>query len=117
MVKRYACLVVMILALIGHFFAASAADSGPNDAVVTAIQGSARVYNKGVAAGRTLKKGDRIKKEQEIKVAEKSRIELRFADGTVMRLSERSHLRMSELSFNKKRKTRTSARSFCGKLK
>ncbi len=101
MVKRYVGFVVMILALIGHF-AASAADSGPNDAVVTAIQGSARVYTVGSDAGRALKKGDRVKKEQEIKVAEQSRIELRFPDGTVMRLSERSRVKMSELSFNKK---------------
>lgn len=102
MIKRYIGLAVLTLFLIGNCSAAYAAESVSNDAVVTAIQGTARVYTVGTAAGRALKKGDRIKKEQEIKVAEQSRIELRFPDGTVMRLSERSRVKMSELSFNKK---------------
>jgi len=80
---------------------ANAAESGGSDAVVIVIQGTARVYNKDETKGRLLKKGARIKEDEEVKVAEKSRIELRFADGTVMRLSEKSRLRMSELDFNK----------------
>jgi len=81
--------------------AVTAAEPGASEAVVTAIQGTARIYTKDSAAGRLLKKGDVLKRENEVKVAEKSRIELRFPDGTVMRLSEKSHLKMSELSFNK----------------
>ena len=81
--------------------AATAAESGSNEAVVTATQGSARIYSKDSTTGRLLKKGDVLKRENEVKVAEKSRIEIRFPDGTVMRLSEKSHLKMSELSFNK----------------
>jgi hypothetical protein len=77
-------------------------DSGGNDAVVTVLQGTARIYRKGVTKGHLLKKGDVIKQDQEVKVAEQSRLEMRFLDGTVMRLSEKSHLKMSELSFNKK---------------
>ena len=78
-----------------------AAESGGSDAVVTVIQGTARVYSKEATKGRVLKKGDRIKEDQEVRVAEKSRIEMRFADGTMMRLSEKSSLKMSELAFNK----------------
>ena len=36
-----------------------------------------------------------------MKVADKSRMEMRFPDGTVMRLAERSRLKMNELAFNK----------------
>jgi hypothetical protein len=67
-----------------------------------AIQGTARIYGKDATGGRSIKKGDRIKEYEEVRVAEKSRIELRFPDGTVMRLSEKSRLRMNDLAFNKK---------------
>jgi len=79
----------------------SAAESGGSDAVVVVIQGTARVYNKNATKGSSLNKGDSVKKDQEIRVAAKSRIELMFPDGTVMRLSENSRLKMSELVFNK----------------
>jgi hypothetical protein len=42
-----------------------------------------------------------LKKDHEVKVAEKSRLEIRFPDGTVMRLAEKSSLKMNELAFNK----------------
>lgn len=77
------------------------AESGGSDAVVTVIQGTARVYSREATTGRVVKKGDRIKEDQEVRVAEKSRIEMRFPDGTRMRLSEKSNLKMSELAFNK----------------
>jgi hypothetical protein len=102
MVKRSVGIGVLVLALLVVSVVVSVAASGSNDAVVTAIQGSARVYTSGATPGRALKKGDRLKKEQEIRVGEKSRIELKFPDGTVMRLSEGSRLKMSELSFDKK---------------
>ena len=102
MVRRSIGIGILILALLVIITAVSYAASGSNDVVVTAIQGSARVYSAGAAAGRTLKKGDHVKKEQEIRIGEKSRIELKFPDGTVMRLSEGARLKMSELSFDKK---------------
>jgi len=102
MLKRYAFYFLALSVLCWCVSpAASAAESGANDAVVTVIQGTARVYTKGSTAGRVLKKGDVLKKENEVKVAEKSRMEIRFPDGTVMRLSEKSQLKMNELSFNK----------------
>ena len=102
MMNRYfASALLVIAALTVTRFPALAAESGANDAVVTVVQGTARIYTKGATTGHLLKKGDTLKREHEVKVAEKSRIEIRFADGTVMRLSERSHLKMNELSFNK----------------
>ena len=91
---------ILLSAILCASSSVSAAESGANDAVVVVIQGTARIYSKGVP-GRLLNKGDLIKKNQEVKVAEKSRIEMQFPDGTVMRLSEKSQLIMNELAFNK----------------
>jgi hypothetical protein len=102
MVKRY-LVITLVLFVLAMFFAAAAmaSESGTNDAVVTVLQGSARVYSKGVAKGRLLKQGDILKKDQEVKVAKRSRMEIRFPDGTIMRLAEKSHLKLNQLSFNK----------------
>ena len=94
--------LVLLLAFVCLSTYLPAAESGGSDAVVTVIQGTARVYSKESAKGRVIKKGDRIKEDQEVRVAEKSRIELRFPDGTVMRLSEKTSLTMNDLAFNKK---------------
>lgn len=101
MLKQYTGLaLLLILMLVVPSSRVRSDDTGKSDAVVTVIQGTARIYHKGATKGRVLKKGDVIKKDQEVKVAAKSRLELQFPDGTVMRLSEKSHLKMSELSFN-----------------
>jgi hypothetical protein len=91
----------MLLAFLCFSSHVPAAESGGSNAVVTVIKGTARVYSKEATQGHGIKKGDRIKEDQEVRVAEKSRIEMRFPDGTVMRLSEKSRLKMSELTFNK----------------
>jgi FecR-like protein len=103
MPKRYYAVFVLLLAVLAGWcqIVAVAGESGGNEAAVTMVQGTARVYASGSKTGLILKKGDRLKKEQEVKVAEKSRIELRFPDGTVMRLAAKSNLKMSELAFNK----------------
>jgi len=77
-------------------------ESGGNEATVTMILGTAHVYAMGSKTGRVLKKGDKLRKEQEVRTSNKSRLEIRFPDGTVMRLAERSFLKMSQLSFDKK---------------
>jgi len=107
MLKRFltVALLFFIVVLCGSS-AVSAAESGESDAVVVVIQGTARVYHNDAAKGRLLKKGDRVRKDQEVRVAEKSRIELRFPDGTVMRLSEKSRLKMGELAFNKQTRSK-----------
>lgn len=103
MLKReMTAVLVLLLASACVSYRAHAAESGGNDAVVTVLQGTARVYSKEEPRGHGIKKGDRIGEEQEVRVAEKSRVEMRFPDGTVMRLSEKSRLTMNELAFNKK---------------
>jgi len=103
MLKQFSSLILFLaVVFMGTSFNVRANDTGGNDAVVTVLQGTARIFDKGDTNGRDLKKGDTIKKDQEVSVAEKSRLEMRFPDGTVMRLAEKSRLKMSRLAFNKK---------------
>jgi hypothetical protein len=102
MQKRYAGFTVALMMVLVFGTVAAADEAVRTDAVVTMVQGTARVFSKGALAGRVLKKGDKLRKEQEVKVAEQSRLEIRFPDGTVMRLSEKSNLKMNEVSYNKR---------------
>jgi hypothetical protein len=99
--------VLFFIALLCVSSTASAAESGGGDAVLVVVLGTARVYNKDATRGSPLKKGDSVKNDQEIRVAAQSRIELRFPDGTVMRLSEKSRLKISELAFNNQTQGKT----------
>lgn len=83
-------------------FSAAAVSADDSAAVVTRLDGSASVFTKGVKSGTPLKKSDRIMKGQEVKVGEKSRIELKFPDGTVMRFAERSTIKMEDITYDSK---------------
>lgn len=74
--------------------------AGDDAAIVTMLDGSAQAFTKGAKTGSRLKKSDHLSKDQEVKVGEKSRIELKFPDGTVMRLSEKSSLKLSDVSYD-----------------
>ncbi len=76
-------------------------------ATVTIVDGKAQLFTKDKAAGRALRKGDNLTRDHEVRVAEKSRVEIRFPDGTVMRLSEKSRLVMSEVQYDKKTENKT----------
>ncbi len=69
-------------------------------AVVTRLDGQAHVYSRGQKTGKLLHKNDILKRGQEVKVGERSRIELRFPDGTVMRFAERSTVKMDDIIYN-----------------
>jgi hypothetical protein len=102
MIKRNACLLIVLTALLVSSVPVRADESGGNQATVSMIIGTAKVFTSGSKAGHFLKKGDMLRKEHEVRVSDKSRVELRFPDGTVMRLAERSTLKMSKFAFNKK---------------
>lgn len=76
--------------------------AGSEAALVTYLSGEARAYSKGDPQGSALKRNAHVGKDQEIRVGEKSRIELRFPDGTVMRFAERSTIKMEDLAFDSK---------------
>ncbi len=71
-------------------------------AVVTRLDGHAQVYAQGQKKGAALHKNDRLKKGQEVRVGERSRVELRFPDGTVMRFAERSTVKMDDILYDAK---------------
>ncbi len=102
MLKRYGSYLLLIAAIMINPGAANADELGGSEAAVTMIQGTARVFGADAKTGRLLKKGDRLKRDQDVRVAEKSRIEIRFPDGTVMRFAAKTNVKMNELAFNKK---------------
>lgn len=81
---------------------ASGADMTPGKAVVSFVDGAAAVFSKERAPGQPLKKGDRLGKDDEVRVGAGSRVEIRFPDGTVMRLSEKSRLVMNDVRYDRK---------------
>jgi FecR protein len=94
--------LIFLIALVWNPSIIGADESDGNKATVTMITGTAQVYAAGSTTGRMLKQGDLLRKDEEIQVSDNSRLELRFPDGTVMRLAERSRLKMNMLSFDKK---------------
>ncbi len=103
MLNRYRMYLLIVAAAVTIIpCAAEADDPSGNEATVTMIQGNARVFDDDSKTGRELKKGDRLKKNHEVKIAEKSRLEIRFPDGTVMRFAAKTRVKMNELAFNKK---------------
>jgi len=101
MVKRFIYGTMVFACAFLFASPAHPAKSAENKVLVTMIEGTAKSFASGAVSGVRLKKGDRLSREHEVKVGEKSRLELRFPDNTVMRLSERSTLKLSEISYNK----------------
>ena len=93
-------IAVAVIMLTG--FSAASAPAVDSAAVVTRLDGNASVFTKGGKAGTPLKKNDRIIKGQEVKVGEKSRIELKYPDGTVMRFAERSTIKIDDITYDGK---------------
>jgi hypothetical protein len=90
------CLAVLAALSIVPSFA------GDDAAIVTRLDGQAKAYDKGRRTGSALHKNDRLMKGQEVRVGDRSRIELRFPDGTVMRFAERSSVKMDDILFDPK---------------
>lgn len=99
MFKYFSSVVISGVALVcAHVPGASAEDQ----AIATFVDGKAHVYQAGSQAGTPLKKNDYIAKNQEVRVGARSRVELKFPDGTVMRFAEGSVVKMEDLSFDPK---------------
>ncbi len=96
----YGVILIAALTMVSGFFAWGA-ETAKDDAIVAMVQGTARVFAKDTTVGRTLKVGDLLKKEDTVKTARKTRLEIRFPDGTLIRLGENSTLRMRDVSYNK----------------
>ncbi len=97
-------LTVAVVLITG--FSAAAVSADDSAAVVTRLEGSASVFTKGVKTGTPLKKNDKIMKGQEVNVGERSRIELKYPDGTVMRFAEWSTIKMEDITYDSKTKSK-----------
>ncbi len=104
MIKRYTYGVAALFMTLWCFSIMSAAEkpAASTEAAVTMIEGTAHVFTERAPAGLPLKEEDKLKSGQEIRVGSNSRIEIRFPDGTVMRLSEKSRLVMDEVLYDRK---------------
>jgi len=92
-------LSVILLCSAAH---ATEVQSSPGDVLTTVVDGTAQVFTSGKQQPSALKKGRRLKQNQEVRVGEASRVELLFPDGTVMRLAEKSRLNLGKIAFDGK---------------
>ena len=105
MIKRVIRTAAVLLLVFSE--GAGAADKLGSEALVTGLVGHAQVFAKDRPDGRAVKMGDRLGKDQEVRVGEHSRIEIRFPDGTVMRLSEKTRLAMNEVRYDSKTESKS----------
>jgi len=103
--ERNNCWIAVITALV-LIFSQQNALAADDQAIATIVDGKAHVYTKGAKNGTPLKINDHIAKNQEVRVGEKSRVELKFPDGTIMRFAEGSFIKMEDLSFDSKTKNK-----------
>lgn len=103
MLKNVIAAAAFMFAVILFSSAASAAEmqASAGDVLTTRVEGTAQVFTTGKPPV-SLKKGIRLKQNQEVSVGEKSRVELLFPDGTVMRLAEKSRLNLGKIAFDRK---------------
>jgi hypothetical protein len=101
--RHYPYYAAALLVSLWPFLFAAAAEkpAADTEAVVTMIEGTAHVFMRGVSAGILIEKGSKLKREQEVRVGANSRMEIRFPDGTIMRLSEKSRLIMDEVLYDR----------------
>jgi FecR protein len=97
-------IVIAAVLIVGISVSMGSADDSA--AVVTKLNGSATVFTKGAKTGTPLRKNNKIMKGQEVKVGEKSRLELKYPDGTIMRFAERSVIKMDDISYDSKTKNK-----------
>lgn len=93
---------IAVAAMLLTGFTAASVPADDSAAVVTRLDGSALVFTKGGKTGTPLKKHDKLMKGQEVKVGEKSRVELKYPDGTVMRFAERSTIKIDDITYDSK---------------
>jgi hypothetical protein len=104
MLKKIIDAAAFMFSVILFTSAATAAEihASAGDVLTTMVEGTVQVFTNGKQPPVLLKKGSRLKQNQEVRVGEKSRVELLFPDGTVMRLAEKSRLNLSKVSFDRK---------------
>lgn len=104
--SAYVSILLALIIFVGIQSVHSAKPAG-NGVLVTMIEGTARVVKPGAKSGIRLKTGDRLTTDCEVRVDQRSRVEMKFPDNTVMRLSENSCLKLNQVAFNDKTGAKT----------
>ncbi len=99
--KRYSWLIAVLLCL-GWSITAEAGALQTPKAQVAFLEGTARAFSPEHPEGMALKKGDALAKNQEVRVGERSRMEMRFPDGTIMRFAERAVVKIDDIAYRER---------------
>lgn len=75
-------------------------EAGPEQAKVTFLQGRAEVLPKGETTWNALKTGSRLAPEDEVRTQEKSRIEIKLPDGSILRFDQRTTFKLKKAFFS-----------------
>jgi len=76
--------------------------AGPEQAKVTFLQGRAEVLPKGGTAWDVCKVGSLLSREDEVRTGEKSRIEIKLPDGSILRFDQQTTFKMKMVFFSPK---------------
>ncbi len=101
-------LIVLCLILLGIVIAPHPAmnqepkgkEAGKNQASVTFLQGKAEVLTKGETAWKPIQVGTLLFQEDEVRTAEKSRIEIQLPDQSILRFDQKTAFKMKTISFD-----------------
>ncbi len=80
--------------------------TGKGEALISVLEGAARVQSEGEKAWRPLKSGDLLKRGDEVQVGKASRLELRLPDQSALRFSEDTRFKIVSIDVSKQSKTR-----------
>ncbi len=107
-------LLCLGLVLSVGLFLVQAASAGGDTAKVTRLKGDVKVRY-GEAAYKPLKKGSRLKAGAVVKTGRKSRIEIRLADNSVIRLGSKTKMTLQKVMFASGGRKKVTARLWGGK--
>ena len=85
-------------------------------ATVTYLTGKAEVKSSGKAAWKTVKKGVSLREGHTVRTSKKTRVELKFRDGSIMRVGPESKMTVNAAKFEGKTRSKVSVRLWVGKV-
>ncbi len=102
--KGFLYIFSLLPLLLGFAWAASeeGKTARPDQAKVTLLQGRADVLAKGTGEGKPLRVGSLLDRDDEVRTAEKSRIEIQLPDQSILRFDQRSQFKIKTLWFDDK---------------
>jgi hypothetical protein len=99
--------LLIVFVLVAGLLATGMDASGQSDgkslgtqAKVTFLQGKADFQSKGVGSWKSLRTGSLLSQDDEVRTAEKSRIEIELPDRSVLRFDQRTNFKMKSVSFD-----------------